>query len=350
MTVYLDPLTLFYLFCIGQGITTAALLFSRPNQPPNRWLAWLITGLTLQVTDYFLSLSGVYYAHKWLYFLPLFYSWSFGPLLYGYVRARAGQPITLPRWLFAPVVVQALFYLLLMAQSLDTKAWFWITIHKPYTRWFEYYVAAGMALYAVYRSWPRAADAWLKRLLTGLAGFYVAAIIDPLVNHLYIPPGWPKFYLTTLILPIFAYALALIGLLVNRTQKSGRSGAAPTITTDQRERLLNTIRENKLYKDPDLTLASLARYLGETPNAVSRTINAGFGQSFNEFINTYRIEEVKRRMVAGDADRLTILALALDAGFASKTTFNRVFKEQTGYTPKEYQKMSQITFRDDADA
>jgi len=54
-------------------------------------------------------------------------------------------------------------------------------------------------------------------------------------------------------------------------------------------------------------------------------------------------------MAAGDTENLTILAVALDAGFASKTTFNRVFKEQTGFTPKEYVKMSQITLRDDAD-
>jgi AraC-like DNA-binding protein len=54
-------------------------------------------------------------------------------------------------------------------------------------------------------------------------------------------------------------------------------------------------------------------------------------------------------MDAGDSERVTILALALDAGFASKTTFNRVFKEQTGHTLKEYLKKFQITLRHDRD-
>lgn len=341
MNVYLDFRTLFYLFCIGQGITTVLVLFWRSDQPANRWLAWLISGLTLQVLDYFLSFSGIYAANNRLYFMPLFFSWSFGPLLYEFVRARDGQTrgsAPTPQRIFVPVVVQTLFYLVLVFQSLKVKTWFWIEVHKPFTRYLEYYVACGFILYAIYRSRSFATDRPLRWLLNGLAVFYVIAVIDPLLNHLYTPPYWPKFYLTTQILPLFVYALALIGLLVDRLQKIERERTSQpvNVTTDQRQRLLDAIRDGELYKDPDLSLTSLAQRLGESPNAVSRIINTGFNQSFNEFINTYRIEEVKRRMTAGDADRLTILALAFEAGFASKTTFNRVFKEQTGQTPKEF--------------
>lgn len=338
MNVYLDFRTLFYLFCIGQGLTTAIVLFWRSDQPANRWLAWLISGLTLQVLDYFLSFSGIYATNNWLYFMPLFFSWSFGPLLYVYVRARARLLVELPRWSFVPVVIQTLFYLVLMFQSLESKTWFWIHVHKPFTRYLDYYVACGFVLYALYRCRSLVLDRPMRWLLNGLAVFYVIAAIDPIFNHLYTPPYWPKFYLTTQILPMFVYALALIGLLMDRLQKieQERTSQPVNVTTDQRQRLLDTIREGDLYKDPELSLTSLAQHLGESPNVVSRIINAGFNQSFNEFINTYRIEEVKRRMIAGDADRLTILALAFEAGFASKTTFNRVFKEQTGLTPKEF--------------
>ncbi len=350
MNVYLDLSNLLNIVCIAQGLTTVAVLFIRHDQPANRWLAWLIGGLTLQVIDYFLSRSGVYYHHRWLYFMPLFFSWSFGPLLYGYVRARAGQRVSLPRWLFLPVLVQVFFYALLMAQSLDIKAWFWQAVHKPYTRYVEHYGTCLMVVYAIYRSRPAATERWLRWLLNGLAVFYALATVDPLINHLYLPPQWPKFYLTAQILPVFVYALALIGLLYGRFQKVARPTPTPVVTAEQREQVLTALRQQERYKDPELSLVSLARHVGETPNVVSRIINAGFNQSFNEFINTFRIEEVKRRMVAGDAEYVTILALALDAGFASKTTFNRVFKEQTGKTPKEYLKMSQITFRDDAAA
>lgn len=341
MNIYVDLSNLFNLFCIAQGLTTAALLFYRTESPANRWLAWLIVGLTLQVVDYFLTRSGIYWENKWLYFMPLYFSWSFGPLLYGYVRARSGKPISVPRWYFLPVAIQTLVYVVLMFQPLDTKAWFWINVHKPYTRYLEYYVACGMVLYAIYRSRPLLVDRWLRRLLNGLGMFYIIATVEPLVNEAYLPENWPKFYLTYQILPVFVYALALIGLFANWLAK-GETKAVPTpvqpVTPDQRQHVLKAIREQQLYKDPDLSLTSLAKHLGESPNGVSRIINSGFNQSFSEFINTYRIDEVKRRMAAGDADRLTILALALDAGFSSKATFNRVFKEQTGYTPKEYLK------------
>ncbi len=96
MNVYLNLRNLFDVFCIVQGVTTVAWLWLRAKQPSNRWLALLLTGLTLQVVDYFLSRSGVYYHHRWLYFTPLFFSCGFGPLLYGYVLARLAKPTLLP--------------------------------------------------------------------------------------------------------------------------------------------------------------------------------------------------------------------------------------------------------------
>lgn len=354
MNVYLDLSNLFNLFCIVQGLTTAALLFYRTDSPANKWLAWLIVGLTLQVVDYFLTRSGVYWTHKWLYFTPLFYSWSFGPLLNAYVRARAGQVVVLPGWWFIPVLIQGLFYLILTGLPFDNKAWFWLNVHKPFTRYIDYYGASALILYAIYRSLPLATDPWLRLLLKGLGIFYVIAAIEPLFNDAYLPDNWPKFYLTYQILPLFVYALALIGLFYSRFDKTGRLSLPihppQPVTPNQREQVLRAIQERQLYKDPDLSLALLAKHLRESPNVVSRIINSGFNQSFNEFINTHRVEEVKRRMAAGDTDRVTILGLALDAGFSSKTTFNRVFKEMTGYTPKEYVKMSRITHRDDAAA
>lgn len=354
MNVYLDLSNLFNLFCIMQGLTTAALLFYRTESPANKWLAWLIVGLTLQVVDFFLTRSGIYWSYKWLYFTPLFYSWSFGPLLYAYVQARGEKVVLWPRWWFMPVLVQGLFYMILTIQPFDNKAWFWLHVHKPFTRYVDYYGATALMLYAIKRSRPLATDTWLRLLLNGLGVFYVIAAIEPLVNDAYLPANWPKFYLTYQILPLFVYALALIGLFYSRFGKTERSilpiPPPQPVTPHQCERVRQAVQQQQLYKDPDLSLTVLATYIGENPNVVSRIINSGLHQSFNEFINTYRVEEVKRRMAAGDTDRITILGLALEAGFPSKTTFNRVFKEMTGQTPKEYIKRSQITFRDDAAA
>lgn len=355
MNVYLDVRNLFDIGCILQGITTAAVLLLRSERLANRWLALLITGLTLQITDYFLSRSGIYYHHRWLYFMPLFFSWGFGPVLYQYVRVRSNATGSLSRWHFVPVAMQTVFYGVLMVQPLSTKSWFWLTVHKPYTRYVEYYVACLLMLYYLRRSWSivrpqNPAEHWLSRSLIGLGVFYGVALIDPLVNALYLTPQATKFYLTAQVLPLLGYALALTGLFFDPPELRSKSPNAIVVKPEYREQIRKAIEDDKLYQDPELTLASLAQHVGLSPNVISRTINAGFDQSFADFINTYRINEVKRRLAAGDAARLTVLGLALDAGFASKTTFKRVFKEQTGHTPKQYAKMSQIILRDDANA
>lgn len=378
MFVHLDLAVVFHLFCIVQGLTTAAYLLAGPRRPGNRWLGLLLLALTLQVVDYFLSRSGVYYRSRWLYFTPLFFSWGFGPLLLAYVRALCGaRPLRWPH--FGPVVGQALFYVVLALQSFDTKTWFWLNVHKPLTRYLEHYGAVlsvllyvGLALRLLQRQ-PQPAR-WLRPGLLGVGLFYAAAALDPVVNSAYLPAGAPKFYLTSLVLPVLAYALALVGWINNTTVQapllagaesaeaaSVRPEAAlpatnpaapskepPPVNPEQLARVVAAFEQEHVFRNPDLTLDSLAQQLSLTPNALSQLLNAGLGQSFYELVNGYRLEEVKRRLLTPDARRLTVLALALEAGFNSKTTFNRVFKEKTGLTPKEYQKKYQATRWDDS--
>lgn len=369
MFVHLDPAVVFHLFCIVQGLSTAAYLLAGPRRPGNRWLGLLLLALTLQVVDYFLSRSGVYYRSRWLYFTPLFFSWGFGPLLLSYVRALYGaRPLRWPH--FVPVVGQGLFYAVLALQSFDTKTWFWLTVHKPYTRYLEHYGAVlsvllyvGLTLRFLSRQ-PRPAR-WLQPGLLGVGLFYAAAALDPMVNSLYLPAGAPKFYLTSLALPVLAYALALVGWLKNAATPASHLAEAASalpdalppaplgkelqpVNPEHLARVVAAFEQERVFRNPDLTLDSLAERLDLTPNAVSQLLNAGLGQSFYELVNGYRLEEVKHRLLTSDARRLTVLALALEAGFNSKTTFNRVFKEKTGLTPKEYQKKYQATHRDDS--
>ncbi len=242
-----------------------------------------------------------------------------------------------------------------MAQSLPVKAWFWLTVHKPYTRYIDYYIGCGLSLYFLYRSWKalqqtKNRQGRLNEVVLGAGLFYLLAVIDPLINSIYLSPQDPKFFLTAQILPFLAYTVALFGWSDKRFQVEVAKQPAIVVKNEHQAQIQRAIQDQKLYLDPNLTLASLAEELSLSPNVTSRTINAGFGQSFTEYINTYRVAEVKRRIEAGDAVQMTILALALDAGFSSKTTFNRVFKEQVGHTPKVYIKKCQIILRDDTKA
>ena len=110
-----------------------------------------------------------------------------------------------------------------------------------------------------------------------------------------------------------------------------RSGEGAEGTASRLEALMAA---DKLYRDPALSLASLSERLGISTNRLSQALNEEMGTSFRSYINSLRLEEVKRRLEE-DAGA-SILDIAFEAGFNSKTTFNTLFARETGMTPKEY--------------
>jgi putative ABC transport system permease protein len=110
-------------------------------------------------------------------------------------------------------------------------------------------------------------------------------------------------------------------------------------TSDAREkgrRLKEVVAANRLYEDDELTLATLAVKLKIHPHDLSRIINTGLEKNFSDFINEFRVRDIARKMADPAYDPVTLLGIAYESGFNSKTTFNRVFKEMTGKTPVEY--------------
>ncbi len=94
----------------------------------------------------------------------------------------------------------------------------------------------------------------------------------------------------------------------------------------------------KLFLDPDLTLRDLSVRLKIHYNYISRIINEHFGMSYNDFINKYRVDEVKKRLSDPDYMNKTVLEIMYETGFYSKSVFNTAFKKFTGMTPSEYRK------------
>jgi len=124
-----------------------------------------------------------------------------------------------------------------------------------------------------------------------------------------------------------------------RYERSGLSDREAQRLKDQ----LTAIMENERpWRDSDLTLADLADRLGTTPHKLSEVLNSQLGLTFYDFVNGYRVREVQRRIAAGDTRKVTMLALALDAGFASKSTFNVVFKKHTQQTPSDYRQTAGV--------
>ncbi|MEN0050554.1 MAG: helix-turn-helix domain-containing protein [Bacteroidota bacterium] len=104
------------------------------------------------------------------------------------------------------------------------------------------------------------------------------------------------------------------------------------------QKILELLEQEKIYRNSNLNLSILAENTGLSRGYVSQIINQKRKQNFFEFINYFRVEEVKKEMLNPDMQHLSILGIAQNAGFKSKSTFNAVFKKITKMTPSEYRK------------
>lgn len=124
----------------------------------------------------------------------------------------------------------------------------------------------------------------------------------------------------------------------NISLKYEKSGLSLEDASIYKDRILQVMEDERPYIDSTLTLNKLAHRLAISSHNLSEVINTQLRQNFYDFVNRYRIEQVKRDLVDPTKQNLTILAIALDAGFNSKASFNIVFKESTGQTPSEFRK------------
>ena len=96
------------------------------------------------------------------------------------------------------------------------------------------------------------------------------------------------------------------------------------------------MKAHKPYLSPKLTLTSLSKQLDISSNHLSQIINERLQMNFSDFINSYRVKEFKDRISSEDSKKYTLLGLALECGFNSKSSFNHAFKKLTGETPSTY--------------
>lgn len=96
------------------------------------------------------------------------------------------------------------------------------------------------------------------------------------------------------------------------------------------------MEEKEPYLDPELNLKQLAKAMQTNHTVLSRVINSGFGQNFNDFINSRRVEAVKYKMEDPAVAHYSLLGIANECGFNSKSTFNRAFKKFCGMSPRDY--------------
>ena len=118
--------------------------------------------------------------------------------------------------------------------------------------------------------------------------------------------------------------------------KYERSGLKAPESEALLDRLMAHLEHDRPYLEPGVTLMQIARNLGTTSNHLSQAINQGLDKNFHELINERRVEDFKGRALDRHNQHRNLLAIAFDSGFSSKSSFNRVFKQLTGLSPKQY--------------
>lgn len=390
----LDWLHVITLLGAVQGVVLAgALLSKRRNRTANRLLAALMISFSL-----FLA-TAVYHAGRFEQAFPHFFGFGypqpflFGPLVYLYASTAADRSRRLTRrdaLHFLPFAVAVIVGLPTYLGSGADKLAFYhqilqgnvplqLRIMDPLKLISGVaYAAATMVFLLRHRERVKASYSstehvnlrWLVWLGVSAVFIWLLAVAFEVVRTAGIPLGQRGDDIVSLAVAIMVYGIGYMGLRqpeIFRFEtaeypiaglKADAASNVPDISSDttaaetavryersglsdrQAERLkdalLTLMDRERVWQDSELTLADLSARLDTTPHKLSEVLNSQIGQTFYDFVNGYRVREVQRRIDAGEAKQLKILALALDAGFASKSTFNTVFKKHTSLTPSDY--------------
>lgn len=370
----------------------------RLDEPADRWLAGLILLYTANVAQWMLGFANWYDAHNaystFMFYFPFPLYLGAGPLFYFYFRSLTNQGFRLSprqRWHFAPLAAYVGWFVVCFAYDVLLNHWL---LGRPLPEHFGTkgalisvgwvhdvaealnYVSLAAYGYLTLRAFreynrylndnfsdpERRRFRWLRHVLVAVLVGTVVSVAFGLVEFS-AGLSYVQFWYGYLFTGVLIYYLSVAGWQAQqqwRTRlhfepsplgpepaapdaepvpvpapEAPGADAAPAEYLRWTERLEQLMRAERPYLEPDLSLAELAGRLGTNPALLSRVINSGFGQNFNDFVNGYRVAEAERLLGEPRYQHYTLLAIALESGFNSKSTFNRVFKKLKGETPSE---------------
>jgi TolB-like protein/class 3 adenylate cyclase/AraC-like DNA-binding protein/TPR repeat protein len=185
-------------------------------------------------------------------------------------------------------------------------------------------------IYAVLGEKEKAFE-WIRKAIENKSPLLLIYFVDPLVNSLKDDPRYAQFQEVIFPKTDAKEVKKNKKVLLNHNEINKYIG-----------RLNNHIQEKKPYLDPNLSLRTLAGQIKIHPNELSWLLNESIGKNFNDFINHYRVDAFKMLSKDPKNSHLTLMGLAYDSGFNSKTVFNTYFKKETGLTPKQFSKAIEI--------
>lgn len=374
-----------YLIGIVIDFFLVVLLLSKNNKSKADKILVLWLALTgIQMTLFYLYYTGAFFTFPFFLGLELPLPLVHGPLLYLYTCALTDQPVKGKYSVFHLIPV-LIFYVLMIPFVLNTSE-YKIAVYQHKGQGYEGLIKAMnivavlsgityvcLSLYSLHRHQrnlynqfsytERINLAWLRYLIFGIATIWIAVIWGR-DQYIY---GLGTFF----VFFIGYFGIKQVGIFTSnhavkpdqilipaailnlpeqkendpeeviidqpveksKYQKSGLQDEDAVII---HQKVIGYMQKDKLYLDPELTLVDLAQKLKIHPNTLSQVINSKEKKNFYDFVNAHRIEEFKRVISQPESQQYSLLGLALQCGFNSKTSFNRNFKKTTGLTPTDF--------------
>lgn len=343
-----------------QGIFLGVVLSTtkRGNGQSNKYLGAIMFMFALATAERVAAVSGLYRIWPHLLFVSSPFWFMLPPLYYFYARSFTSEPVRFygKQWLHAvPAILSVIYLIPTYAWPVETKFKF---ISDPklfydhaesclhavlyYGQSFVYLWLSILTLYR--RAGHLLTNEWLI-LLYSILTVYVSFNGIQTVYYFFSYDYLLQFHLWGI--PIYAviiYSLAYFAFVKPEKifippwklweRKNGRL-PAPEMENIMR-RFEDVMIAEKLYLDCDLKYSDVAARLGISVRALSNALNVHAGQSFNDFVNSFRIQEAKYQIQDGKLETETVLSVALNSGFSTKSSFNRIFKNHTGLTPTEF--------------
>lgn len=355
------------IFSIGILLSLFLLLKGIKGRSLNVFLTLII--LVLSLYGFKNQLFAVKYSLTNSYkslFTPISFILWLGPFIFFYVKSLTMSPFKwkMKYWIhFLPGTVMFLYYAVLFITPASIKLRF---MHSPFEVRFSHWeqglaiLIGAVYLFSTHRlfvKWmkinfikDKKMVRWIYRFHVGFFILFVCWGLQIFINYwiydfgvatVSYNPLWLVMGMLLLWLGIEIVADIKYFLLSKNLLSSNGNHPYSAEEVKRFKSKLDTLMEStKMYIDPSLSLENLASALQIHPKSLSAVLNNGLGKSFYEYVNEFRIEEVKERLADGSSRNFTIESIANQSGFRSKSSFNTAFRKHVSMTPREYMKQA----------
>lgn len=356
------------------------LLTKKANHTANVLLAVAMFALSLDVFHSAFIMFGYY--KDFPHFTGVTYAFTFlyGPIFYLYAKIISTDNHTFNKKYFLhfiPFLIVMLYgFLFVYLRSSEFKLSLIANREKPFgLEFFDYmkpvhgliYTFLTIQVVRVFNNKIRNSFSnieqinlnWLKHLTIGLSIIWSIVVVNYIADEISARDINMDHFIYMAV-SVLVYSIGYLSLrqprIFDRTEKVEnkiidnskvktavgtsykKSGLADSEAEKYLNKLLQIMKNVKPYLNSELTLRDLADKLSISTHNLSEILNTRLNQNFYDFINQYRIEEVKKRLTDIQFKNYSIIAVAFDSGFNSKSAFNTIFKKHTGLTPSQYRR------------